>query len=347
MSREVDLLVSRGAPPEATLAAAIGLVELESDAASARAFELVLSLPPEEIVWEPFVDALRLTTSDRIQVHAKAAFAAATNSGFRAGAIPFLVERGFLQPSDLVGVLDDPNDQVAIAATLALGWSGALEHVSTVRDRLGTRTPECVGARLEALLFASVALGDRSALAEIRRLVQAGDAGLIAIDAMVVAGDASDAERLLNLAQRDDAAGRRAICGAGHLGNPACLPGLKQIDRPGCGPLIQQALAALIGDAPVEQAPTGVARMLRGRPWSIAGALERLSAVDQPLCSRDWIALELSVRTGLRFPSPVLPGASTDLIAEAIAVRKAAIASVSRSLDGGWPYFGSHRPPAI
>jgi cytosine/adenosine deaminase-related metal-dependent hydrolase len=100
----------------------------------------------------------------------------------------------------------------------------------------------------------------------------------------------------------------------------------------------------LLGNTAEKKAPVPSGRFLRGRPWSLAGALDRLTADDEPLYARTWTALELQVRTGIKAPVPLLPGASIDHHAKAAAALRAALAPAMRLRDGDWYYFGRPSP---
>jgi hypothetical protein len=84
---------------------------------------------------------------------------------------------------------------------------------------------------------------------------------------------------------------------------------------------------------------------LHGRPWSLAGALTRLGAPDEPVRSRERLALDLVVRTGVRAPlryDARAPAAAQASMAKAI--ESAFTPRAGQLPSGRWSYFGQPVP---
>src|SRR5665213_450598 len=289
------------------------------------------------------VDAFRVGASDSLLQKARELFASPGNESFRAPLVPFLAERGALSPEDLIGIVRDERDDAAAAATYAIGRLGRREHAkeifairaSLLRDGSNRDTTE----RGDALAFASVVLGERAALDEVRQRIESDPkAGASVVDALAIAGAESDAERLLQFAEHGGPEATRATLAAGHLGAAGILPRLEALKAAVGEDLVDQAKRAIVGDsAPY---PSGSVRLLRGCPWTVEGALERLADPGELILSQEWIALELSVRTGVRVPRPLLLGAPTKETTEIAAAWQNALRQARLPRGSDWLYFG-------
>jgi hypothetical protein len=245
-----------------------------------------------------------------------------------------LADWGRLSADTLVGLLDDPSDEIAGRAAELLAWVGRSPIDSgTIEARLRQGVSE---GRYCSFLYAAVALGSVTALQEVRRMMDAGVAVTArAIDALAVAGSESDSERLLNLAAREEALAPLAVLAAGHLGNPTAVNAFPTDAG-------HRARQTILGDAdtPVAPGPTS-RRLLYGHPWTLSSALARLSEPDELIRSRQWYALEVAVRTGARplvvFDATARVGvqdSATARIRNAIEARRRPVP------DGSWFYFG-------
>jgi hypothetical protein len=225
-------------------------------------------------------------------------------------------------------------------------WVGrAPADRDSIEARLRAGVPP---GRNAPLLFAAVALGSTAALLEVRRLFDASaPVTTRAVDALAVAGGAEDTRRLLALATRDEALAPVAVLAAGHLGSRADAQAIATAAGAVDDVVRARALESILGAEPGPPAgapgPAGAAsgRWLRGRPWTTAGALDRLDAADEPIVSRSWHALEAVVRSGVR------PGVVFDAAARVGAQRRAgaelrrAVEAARRPLPAGdWHYFG-------
>jgi hypothetical protein len=245
----------------------------------------------------------------------------------------------------LIADVDDPDDGVAMAAILTLAWTGDTSLAAPILARTHSTASN---ARAAALLLASVALGSTAALAEARARVTAnGDVDPRLYDALAIGGDDSDADRLLRSAARaGERHAERAVLALGHLGSARVAAELTKLTGTIDPRVLDEALAATFGDRPADarraEAP---GRLLRGRPWSIGGAVTRLLAPNEPIRSRERMALDLAVRTGLR------PPVRYDLAALASRQTRAAetlsatfTANASALRPGNWYYFGRPAP---
>jgi hypothetical protein len=251
-----------------------------------------------------------------------------------------------MTPAALAAAAAAPDDATAMRAILALAWTGATELAATLLARSREATsPD----RACALLFAAVALGSADALEEARARVDApaGDyVRPILYEALAVAGDGADAERLLRRAARDAADAAGALLAAGHLGSAASVPELSRLRDAAPPGVVDEALRAICGDAPAGHGtPTPAARLLRGKAWSVEAALARLAAPDEPVRARERLALDLAVRSGLRPPARY--DATTDAALQARAAESfhAAFTTNPASLGPGrWYYFARPVP---
>jgi hypothetical protein len=245
----------------------------------------------------------------------------------------------------LIADLDDPDEGVALAAILALAWTGDTALAAPVLARAQAAASE---ARAAALLLASVALGSTAALAEARARVTANvDVDPHLYDALAIGGDDGDADRLLHSAERaSERQAERAVLAIGHLGSARVAAELPKVVGTVDPRVLAEALEATFGEGPAEaRRAVAPGRLLRGRPWSIGGAVARLLAPNEPVRSRERLALDLAVRTGLR------PSVKYDATALASSQIRAAetlsatfTASASALRPGHWYYFGHPVP---
>ena len=235
---------------------------------------------------------------------------ATAGAGMRVWLMSTAGDRGRLSADVLLGLIQDPNDQVACRAAELLAWVGRSQ--ADARTIEGLLRPDDPPARQSSFLYAAVALGSTRALHELRRMLDAGAAVTsAAVDALAAAGSAADSERLLGLAARDEALAPVAVLAAGHLGNPIAS-----------------------GGAPPR-------RLLGGKPWTLAAAMARLGDPGEIARARQWHALELTVRTGLQ-PNGVLdPTARVHTQDAAVARLRKRFEERPRVLpEGGWFYGG-------
>jgi hypothetical protein len=246
---------------------------------------------------------------------------ARTNSAWRVPVLAALAEHGRRAPETLLALLDEPDDEVAGGAAEILAWIGRGANLGeAVRGRARDVSP----ARRCALLFADVAFGSRESLLELRRLVDAGAAVTApAIDALAIAGESEDAERLTRVAACRPELAPLAVLAAGHLGNPTATAAIAAVEVD--GPLRARALRTIQGVGPVAYPERRGARVLYGEPWTLARALGRLAAPDEMRRARGWYALEIAVRSGARAPVLFDSTASADIQETAAEILRAAI----------------------
>jgi hypothetical protein len=245
----------------------------------------------------------------------------------------------------LMAAVEDRDDVVAVQAILTLAWLGTADQAdSLVAHAQGGAPVE----RVSALLFSAVALGSMEALAAVRRGVDSDDEpDPYLIDALAVAGDESDADRLLRRAKSNEPHLERTVLAIGHLGSTTAAAALAQLRGSVRDQVLDEALRATFGEIPLGRPLTTATqeRLLRGRPWSIKGVTARLSAADEPVRSRERLALELAVRTGVRPPvryDSTAPAANQTRAAQAFTATFGA--SVTGLRAGRWYYFGRAVP---
>lgn len=244
-----------------------------------------------------------------------------TNGAWRVLVLAALAERGHCAPGALLALLDDPDDEVAIGATEIFAWVG---RGAKLGEAVCRSARDASPARRSAILFADVALGSRESLFELRRVVDAGaPVTERAVDALAVAGEMEDADRLTRLAARQPELGPLAVLAAGHRGNLAATAAIAAAEV--SAPLRAHALRTVQGlRLPPIHEPVGV-RLLYGEPWTLARALERLTAPDEVLRARRWYALEVAVSSGTQVPTFFDAGASTDIQEAAAETLRAAV----------------------
>jgi hypothetical protein len=244
-----------------------------------------------------------------------------TNGAWRVRVLADLAEHGRCAPQELLALLDDPDDTVAVGAAEILAWVGRDADLDeAVRGRARDASP----ARRPALLFAGLALGSRESLLELRRVVDAG-APVTArdIDALAVAGEMEDARRLIHLAARQPELAPLAVLAAGHLGDLASVAAIAAVDV--AAPVRARALRTVQGPTPPVSPETVGVRVLYGQPWTVSRALGRLAAPDELLRARGWYALEVAIRSGAHPLIVFDPRASADVQEAAADALRAAI----------------------
>lgn len=265
-------------------------------------------------------------------------FTRATEGRWRAGVVPLLTDRGQLPADALAHLLADGDDQVVAAAASALAVEGpAGSAPSIVKSILATRGDQAA----DAVLFVAVTLGSTDALDETRRRIDAGAASEFLIDALAVAGNAADGERLIAIYRRDQERAQLALVAAGHLGSAESAAALDDLDPSSDSALVARVRRAIIGGSTSKMKRPPAARLVGGRPWSVALAMERLCASDQALFSRRWLALELGVRTGVSAVRPSDTNLPASRQAAAVAKFQAILTARRVSLPvGRWHYWG-------
>jgi hypothetical protein len=238
--------------------------------------------------------------------------------------------------AQLLAALDDPDDTSAIRAALALAWVGPFDMASA----LLARAEAASAPRRAAFLFTATALGSPVALELVRDEVdRAAEVDVQLIDALAVAGDAADGQRLLRRAAGEDASAAAAALTIGHLGSPAATLELGRPRGLVDDRILDHARRLTFGEA--NNPPASSGRLLGGKAWSVTGVLTRLAAPDEPVRSRERLALELGVRTGFRPPGRYdarAPAQQQRQMAEAFA---AAFAPRASQLQAGrWYHAG-------
>jgi hypothetical protein len=130
--------------------------------------------------------------------------------------LPILAEQGALSSVQLLKLSQHPKDALAIPAAEALAWVGDPGHASFL---LASARKSVTSVRANALLFASVALGSTDALAEVRSQIEdraVGDHHLV--EALAIAGDDTDAPRLIALIEKSGIDADQLLLAAANLG---------------------------------------------------------------------------------------------------------------------------------
>ncbi len=236
--------------------------------------------------------------------------------------LPLLAERNLLSGAQLWKLATHPKDEIAVEAAQALPWSDDKFDTDTLMVWAHqSRTPK----RANALLFAATVLGSASALAEVRvRLSTACEQGAesvdrLLVDALAVAGGVSDAALLVRLAGQSEADATSLLLAAANLGSAETLTLLPELDGLVDADVLVEVRRMIAGPGHLDGACVAKdTRMLRGRPWSVAGLLDCLQAPDETLQAQRHMALELRARTG-ELPLSTLPlllpaGARPELI---------------------------------
>jgi hypothetical protein len=236
--------------------------------------------------------------------------------------LPILAEDGRLSAEELLDFAKHPSDDVAVPAAEALAWSGSSRDGSIL---LSWAHHEATPRRANVLLFAATALGSSEALAEVRKRLSgpAAAASFHLVEAMAIAGDDSDADRLLALVALPEADGAHVLLAAASLGSTGVLVALPALANMVPQNALEEARRMIAGRELVgtttARPRTTEMRLLHGEPWSVSGLLSRLAAPDEPIQSQQRLALEVRVRTGLapptRFPSLMSRSTSAELVA--------------------------------
>jgi len=226
--------------------------------------------------------------------------------------LPLLAERKLLSGEQLWRLTEHPKDEIAVEAAQALPWSDEQFDTDTlIAWASQSRTPR----RSNALLFAATVLGSAAALAQVRaRLLAieaqaAGDIDRLLIDALAVAGDASDAALLTRLAGQFEDDAVALLLAAANLGSAetlALLHGLHGVVAADVLAEVHRMIAGRGADDVRGRPTMQNTRMLRGHPWSVEGLLACLQAPDETLQAQRQMALELRARTG-EIPLSTLP----------------------------------------
>jgi hypothetical protein len=318
------------------LVASAALVHLEAPGGAERSLTVLeRSVQGNDPLAPMAATVLRTLAGQHFLACARTVFEKTKSDAVRALLLPVLVERGQLTPAQLLPLLDHGDDGVAMEAALALAQIGDAQYAEVLASR-AIRVKD--RRRSNALLFSATVLGSVSALAEVRaRLREEFDERLV--DALAIAGDDTDASRLIDLATRPGANASQAILAAANLGCSATVRALLALADLVPKAVIDEAARMILGDKPLPS--SSEPRLLRGQPWSVAGMLARLAASDETLGSQRRLALEVRVRTGL-VPPAILPSfASAQVRAKALAPWTDHFARASGRLPAGqWYYQG-------
>jgi hypothetical protein len=254
--------------------------------------------------------------------------------------LPLLAEQGVLSSEQLLKLANHPSDAIAVPAVEALAWFGDAHNAPLL---LASAPKATTPGRADALLFAAVALGSVEAIAEVRaQLPERAASSHHLVEALALAGDDSDAPRLIALAERPGIDADHFLLAAANLG---CIATVQALPAP-VGHVrretLEQARRMILGSGFTHPSGEGSAiRRLHGEPWSVSGLLSRLAAPDEPVQSQRRLALEIRVRTGLVPPTkfPLLMSAAAR--AELVASWRAHFAKARGQLaPGGWYYQG-------
>jgi hypothetical protein len=231
-----------------------------------------------------------------------------------AALVPVLVLTGQISSEELTALAtDDDEETVAMAAAAMLACLGAPNVRDRVLERAGAASSTGASA---TFLFCAVALGSKEALDQLRRmLARPEDVVLHVLEGLAVAGDASDAERLIDFAATDRPLAQEATLASAHLGSAAVSRAIGALGEHVSAATKAAALDALAGGAGSigrDRAPAEL-RLLRGTPWSVGASLERILDQDEPVRSRARRALDVASRTGIRPPAAYVSSASASL----------------------------------
>jgi hypothetical protein len=228
-------------------------------------------------------------------------FGQTSRDEIRALLLPILSECQLISSDELLELVRHRSDALALAAIEAVAWSGNARDASMLLDE-ALCAPSA--ARSNALLWAAVALGSSAALAEARRRLSRKpiEAPHYLVEALAIGGDASDAGLILEAADTPGVDAVHAVLAAANLGCVAVLPKLASFASRLSTDVLAAARQMLVGESPEPNRDQGTARLLGGQAWSVAGVLSRLEASDEPVHSRQRLALELRARTGIQPP---------------------------------------------
>jgi len=254
--------------------------------------------------------------------------------------LPLLAEQGVLSSEQLLKLMNNPSEDLAVPAVEALAWFGDPRDASLL---LASARKATTPGRANALLFAAVGLGSAEALAEVRaQLPKRAASSHHLVAALAIAGDDSDAARLIALAEQPSVEADHLVLAAANLGCVATVQVLPALVGHVRRETIEQARRMILGSGSTHPSDEASAlRRLHGEPWSVSGLLSRLAAPDEPVQSQRRLALEIRVRTGLVPPTkfPLLMSAAAR--AELVASWRAHFAKAHGQLaPGGWYYQG-------
>jgi hypothetical protein len=254
--------------------------------------------------------------------------------------LPPLAEQGVLSAEQLSKLMNHPSDDLAVPAAEALAWFGDARNAPLL---LASARKAPTPGRADALLFAAVALGSVEALAEVRaQLPDRADSSHHLVEALAIAGDASDAPRLLALAEQTSVEADHSLLAAANLGCDATVQALPALVSHVRRETIEQARRMILGSGSTHPSDEASAlRILHGEPWSVSGLLSRLAAPDEPVQSQRRLALEVRVRTGFVPPTRFSLLMSAAARAELVASWTTHFAKANGQLaPGGWYYQG-------
>jgi hypothetical protein len=240
----------------------------------------------------------------------------------------------------LLKLTNHPSDAIAVPAVEALACFGDAHNAPLL---LASARKAPTPGRANALLLAAVALGSVEALAEVRaQLPDRADSSHHLVEALAIAGDASDAPRLLALAEQTSVEADHSLLAAANLGCDATVQALPALVSHVRRETIEQARRMLLGSGfPHPSYEASALRRLHGEPWSVSGLLWRLAAPDEPVQSQRRLALEVRVRTGFVPPTRFSLLMSAAARAELVASWTTHFAKANGQLaPGGWYYQG-------
>ena len=327
--------------PEQRLVASAALGHVEAPGGAERSMTVLERSAHGKTPLDPFaLTILRTLAGPHFLECVRTVFAKTSNEMVRSLLLPLLVERGQIRPEQIWPLLDHADDRVAREAALALALVGDTQHASALATLAGrAQAPR----RSNALLFAASALGSVLALAEVRARVQRREEiDECLVDALAIAGDDADASLLMDLAAHPASDTGYVVFAAANLGCMATVRALPLFADRVPKHVLDEAQRLILGNGaePLPN-PAPPVRLLHGQPWSVPGLLARLAARDETICSRQRLALEIRVRTGLAAPAllPVLSPAQAQT--EALADWACHFAKASARLPAGqWYYQG-------
>lgn len=263
--------------------------------------------------------------------------------------LPLLAEYGVLSTERLWELANHASDDIAIPAAHALAWTEPSHDTPMLLAWAGQAR---AARRAHALLFAAASLGSAQALTEVRaRLIGGSACDLQLVEALAVAGDETDAASILSQVPRAKAEAGEVVLAAAHLGSTDALARLASMADDLPEDVVREARRMVVGPEPPDrpvQPVSSPGRLLRGRPWSVAGVLERLAAPDEPLREQRRLALELRVRTGMTLPMPFPMLASAPARVELATQMGSHFAKAhSRLKPGMWHYQGKPMSAAV
>ena len=272
-------------------------------------------------------------------------FGKTSSPALRALLLPVLAEREALPAGQLLDLAIDGDDEVAARAAEALAWAADAGEASLLFTwAMEAKTP----LRANALLFSAAILGSTAAVVEVRKRLAKPTmfVGYLA-DALAIAGDDSDVEHLLDSAADPNPDIAHMLLAAANLGNTKTVHEFEDFDRRAPADVLEEVPRMILGSEgdhtphPNTGSPEKGKRMLRGRPWSVAAVLDRLSAPDELLLSANRMALEIRVRTGIMPPCRLPLFTSAAVRSDIIAKWRSHYAKADAKLTpGGWYYQG-------